>query len=464
MMGPGVLPTIALLSGIITLFIWVFRLDRYIVFIPSSVVHGFTLSVAFVIGLGQLNSALGLQGLPSHNHFMANVIESLKHLDAIHLPTFGLFAIGLASLFALLKFAPKLPNFVIVAVGGILVGYASSKGLLPFDFQTVQSKFGNISLDFSMPHYTRDMFSSAVLKATPLVAIIVVLETLLSAKIADGMTKTKFNQKKEMFGVGIANIMSGLFGGLPATGVFARTALNIRSGAKSKWSAIINTVLVLIISLLLLPYFSYLPLAVVASILVFLSLRMVSREHFANLYRFDKTAFGLSIVVAFVCLWYDALVGILFGSVVALLIFANYLSKAQGEVIISENDQLVAKFTPEQFPEYASTIGDTLVYRFVGELNYMNSQRHISAMHHLKAKDNIILNFNSLFYIDVDGLDTLDEIIEEFETSGKKVFIAGISPFIMPLFHKKKWFKEKEEREEVFATQQEAVQKIKANQ
>jgi sulfate permease, SulP family len=380
------------------------------------------------------------------------------------MPTFILFAIGLLLMFVMLKFTPKLPNSIILALLGIGIGYAGTKGILPFHFQTIQSKYGEIALNlFSLPHFSLNMFSSSVLKTVPLVAVIIVLETLLSAKIADGLTKTKFNQKKEVLGIGIANLASGLFGGLPATGVFARTALNIRSGASSYWSAIINTIGVVIISLVLLPYFSFLPLAIVASILVFLSMRMVSREHFANLYRFDKTAFGLSLVVAAVCLWYDALTGILFGSVVALLIFANYLSKAQGEVIVSNTDsKMVGKLASSDLTDYSSSEGNILIYRFVGELNYMNSQQHIRAIHLLKAQDNIILNLNSLFYIDVDGLDTLDEIVEEFEASGKKVYFAGISSFILPLFHKKEWFKKKEEHGEIFQTQQEAITRIKS--
>lgn len=459
--GPAVLPTIAFLSGILVLIIWAFRLDRYIVFIPSSVIHGFTLSVAFIIGLGQINVALGLTGLPSHERLVQNVLESFKHIGSTDFPTFGLFAIGLALMFAMFKYAPKLPNSIIVAILGIIVGYASVKQWVPFEFQTIQSKYGSIVFNlFSFPTFTRDMFSSAVLKATPLVAIIIVLETLLSAKVADGMTKTKFNQKKEVFGVGLANLFSGFFGGLPATGVFARTALNIRSGAVTKWSSILNTIAVAIISLILLPGFSYMPLAIVGAILVFISLRMVSREHFVNLYKFDKTSFVISLVVAFLCIWYDALTGILFGSVVSLLIFVNYLSKAHAEIVVGHAAGDMSRLRATEFGEENKS-GDTFIYRFVGELNYMNAEKHKEFLSKYDGKQHIVFNFKNLFYVDLDGLESLDEMIEDLENRGRVVYLSGISSYMKPLFAKRHWFERKCEEACVFQNTGEALNVIK---
>ncbi|HEY1037555.1 MAG TPA: SulP family inorganic anion transporter [Candidatus Paceibacterota bacterium] len=477
--GPAVLPIVALISGIVTLAVWALKWDKYIVFIPSSVVHGFTLSVAFVIGLGQLNFALGLSNLPKHEHLVQNVHETFSNIGLISWPTFTLFAVGLAMMFAILKFKPRWPNSVIVAVFGIAVSLLSSAGYLPFAFETLQTRFGNLSLSlFDMSHLTWSAFNMATFKAVPLVAVIVILETLLSAKIADGMTKTRFNQGKEVFGVGLANIASGLFGGLPATGVFARTALNVKSGAKSRYSAIINVFAVVIISVALLRWFSYLPLAIVASILIYLSLRMVAKEHFVNLYRFDKTAFWISLAVAFLSIVYDPLIGILAGSAVALLVFVKYLSKAQCELVVgkfadtdfvksSEGGSTISprqeipgahmkRVTAEEL-ELEEVSADVLVYRFVGELNYMNAERYKELTHKIAHAKHVIFNFKNLFYVDVDGLDALDEIIEELEGKGKHVYVSGISKFIQPMFLKKDWYNEKAASKSVFETTKEAA-------
>ncbi|MEN9649494.1 MAG: hypothetical protein RL094_461 [Candidatus Parcubacteria bacterium] len=458
--GPQILPVIALITGVMVLIIWALRWDRYIVFIPSSVVHGFTLSVAFVIGLGQLNSAFGLKGLIKHEKFVGNVVETLRHLGSTHAPTFILFIIGLAMMFALFKWLPKIPNSVVVALFGIAVGVVASKGYLPYGFETIQSKYGALSLNlFSMPHFTKEMFSIAVFKAIPLVAIVVILETLLSAKIADGMTKTRYNQKKEVFGIGLANVVSGLFGGLPATGVFARTAMNIKSGATSRYSAIMNTIVVAIVSFFLLQYFSYLPMAIVASILIYIALRMVALKHFQNLYRFDKTAFILSIVVAVLSIVYDPLIGILLGSGVSLLIFMNYMSKAQSEVLIGSAQGEMERLRVNDI-NFEEVGGDTMIYRFVGELNYMNAETHKTFLVNLKADKYVIFNFKNLFYIDIDGLDALDEIIEELELHGKHVYVSGLPPILESLFLQKAWYLRKKEQKHVFEGTAGALDKI----
>ncbi|MES3005583.1 MAG: SulP family inorganic anion transporter [Patescibacteria group bacterium] len=461
MYGASVLPVIAIISGILILIAWFFRLDRYIVFIPSSVIHGFTLAVAITIGLGQLNAALGLKGLVRHDTFTQNTLESLRNLTFINWTAFSLFAAGFIILFALLRLAPKFPGIIAVAAMGIGAGYASTVGWFPLVFETVQSKFGSVTLKlFTMPELSLSAFNMTVIKAAPLVAVIVVLETLLSAKVADGMTKTKFNQRKEVLGIALANIGSGFFGGLPATGVFARTALNIRSGATSNYSAIINVLVVTLISFVLLPGFSFLPMPIVASILVFLSFRMVAAEHFVNLYKFDKTACGLSLAVAALCVIYDPLIGILAGSAVSLLFFVNYLSQAQGEILIGDAQGEMSRLHPSDF-DVQKTSGNTLIYRFVGELNYMNAERHREFVHRINGDHFIVLNFRNLFYVDIDGLEAVDEIVHELESRGKEVFLSGIAPQVHPLFAKKAWFVEIQERGLVVKNTSEALAKIK---
>lgn len=460
--GAAVLPIIAIISGVLILIAWFFRLDRYIVFIPSSVIHGFTLAVAITIGFGQLNNALGLSGLTKHETFIANVFESFRNITSSDLSSFGLFAIGLAFLFAILKFAPRFPGMIAIAVLGIATGYAAAKEWLPFAFETIQSRFGEVSLHlFTMPEFSSTTFNMTVIKAAPLVAVIVILETLLSAKVADGMTKTKFKQRREVLGIGLANLASGFFGGLPATGVFARTALNIRSGATSNYSSIINAIAVAIISFILLPGFSYLPMPIVASMLVFLSLRMVAAEHFINLYKFDKTSCGLSLAVAVLCVVYDPLIGILAGSAVSLLFFVNYLSQAQGQIVVGDAHGEMERLQASEF-DVDKTNANTLIYRFVGELNYMNAEKHKEFAHRINGEHHIVLNFKNLFYVDIDGLEAIDEIVHELENRGKEVYLSGIASQILPLFAKKTWFTKIEAKGYVVSGTSEALDKIKA--
>ncbi|MEI6480346.1 MAG: SulP family inorganic anion transporter [bacterium] len=460
--GAAIIPVLTILAGLIVLMVWFFGWDKYIVFIPSSVVHGFTLAVAVTIALGQVNFALGLSGLSKHESLIGNFFESLKHISSIYWPAFIVFFISLVILFALFKYAPKFPGAIAIAVGGIMLGASTSFQKLPFTLSTLYSSYGDLSISFFNTSFIKlSVLNPKVLEAAALVAVVIILETLLSAKVADGMTKTKFDQSREVLGIGCANVVSGIFGGMPATGVFARTALNIRSGATSRYSAVINAVATALISFVFLGWFKYLPLAVVAAILVNAASRMVAKEHFTKLWRFDKTAFGISIFVAVLSIVYDPMVGIIMGSVISLLVFVNYLSQAQGEVVVGEGDKELARISPEELKEYTNT-GTMLIYRFVGELNYMNAERHKEYVHGINGDHYVVFNFKNLFYIDMDGLDALDEMVYELESRGKKVYLCGVSAYIQPLFSHREWFSNKIKNQEVFENVSSACDKIRA--
>jgi SulP family sulfate permease len=133
--------------------------------------------------------------------------------------------------------------------------------------------------------------SKASLITALVVALVAIIETMLSAKIADGITHTRHNSHKEMLGLGLANIVSGLMGGIPATAALARTALNIKTGATSNMSATLSSIFMMVISLASFAWFAFMPMAVIAAILVYVAINMVERKHYDRLFRYDKTTF-----------------------------------------------------------------------------------------------------------------------------------------------------------------------------
>ena len=153
-MGPQTLPLLAVITGLIILVAYYFKLERFLIFVPGSTIHGFTIGVACIIMLSQLNSALGLKNLPQHKELAANAIESLKHLQDLSYTPFILFILSLLLLlfFARLR---TIPGPIIVAPLGILVGYASSKGILPAQIATLGTTFGELQAHlFSKPELT----------------------------------------------------------------------------------------------------------------------------------------------------------------------------------------------------------------------------------------------------------------------------------------------------------------------
>jgi SulP family sulfate permease len=460
MFGPAILPFLAIVAGLIILVVWLLGWDKYLIFVPSSVIHGFTLGVACTIAFGQLNAAFGLTGLPTHESAISNLFESFRHLGSINFGTFLSFAIGLALMFTLLKYRPLWPNSIIVAILGVLLGYAVMHQWIPIEIQTVGTKYPNLSRNlFLFPSWAN--FSSnasfaalstvqklsTILNFSTVIAFVVILETLISAKIADGMTKTKFNQRREVLGVGLANIASGIFGGLPASGVFARTALNVKTGAKSNYSQMINAVAVALLAVVFLSGLNYLPLSITASILVYAAIRMVGVHHFKKLYKFDKLAFGLSLVVAALTLIYDATTGILVGTLVALLVFARKLSTTQ---LGSQED-------PDNFnPEDIRT--NAIVYRFAGTMTYITSQTHLQRIQYIPSDKPVVLNFRHLYYIDVDGFEALDEIVELLEQRHQKIVITGVRPEMLTFFNEHAWFRNLSSEGKICDTTDKAVQ------
>jgi SulP family sulfate permease len=224
-------------------------------------------------------------------------------------------------------------------------------------------------------------------------------------------------------------------------------------------SATISSIFIVIISVALLAVFKYLPLPVVASILIFTATQMVEREHFVKIFRNDKYAFLLSIIVAIITIVEDPIMGILIGSVVALLIFANKMSRAKTEININRDGKLVARLNAKEF-NATKDHGDVLVYRFAGQLTYVNAQAHMSNISRISDETKLVVfSFRNLFFFDMDGLDSIKEMIESMKIKGKKVYISSVSNALTRALKKEKWFNAMEEKGEVFGNTKDALEK-----
>lgn len=420
------LPTLTVLVGIFIIISYLLKLERYLILIPSSVIHGFTLGVAFIIGLGQLNFALGLKNLTTHELFFDNTLESLKNLSNISWLSFGIFTVFLIGLLIFKKFVKKVPGAIILAPIGIILGYLAEHNFTYLELQTLGAKFGNINFSFfNMPSF---VFSSSMLEIAAVIALIAILETMLSAKIADGMTKTKHNGRKEMLGLGLANIVSGLVGGMPATAALARTSLNIKTGATHKTSAIISVISITIISIFLLGYFKYIPLAVIAAILVFTAIQMVETENYGKLWHYEKNGFFISILVALATIIIDPISGILIGVSISLLVFVDRISQGHFKLRVSKLDKGIVDTDSGVKLKEITENGEVLLYSFSGKLCYINSRAHLMRFEtNLVKYKSIILRLREVNFMDTDGVETLDEIIDIIEARGQQVLLSGIS-------------------------------------
>lgn len=470
MFGVDILPFLSLLTGIICLVVFLLRVDSYFMFIPSAVVHGFTLGVAFIIALNQLNFALGLKGLERHEHFYENVWNSLMHIPKANPWAFIVFLLGIGGLMFLSRKLPKFPWVIILALIGIAIGFfLEKKPDFPIKLLTLHALYGDLTLHlFNIPDIRLEYFDISVFTAAFSVSFIAILETLISAKIADRMTNTSFSQAREVMGVGLANLFCGIFGGVPATAALARTALNVKSGATSRTAGIINAISIIIISFVLLPAFKYLIMPIVASILVNVAIRMVEFEHITHMWKHDKKMFILCIFTCLVCIFLEPTSGIVYGAIIGLLIFASNNAVGHGELAIQKGKKYVTSISAVTLDEDGaealtalkgdSAIGDTLVYRIPGDLTYLNAPSHTDRSKKIPERyKTVILSLRHLFYLDLDGLDALTDMVSVWEMEKRRVIIAGVNDSCRDMLHHCKWYKDKEATGLAFPSYREAL-------
>jgi sulfate permease, SulP family len=245
--GYQTLPFIALLSGIMILACYILKLDKYIIFIPRSVVTGFTLGVAFIIAFGQLENMLGITGVEKSGSFLENLFSVISRFSDTDFLILTIFVISVSFILLWDKKVKTLPGSILIAFLGIVTVLTLQFMDIKVPFLILSDKYADIKAVLFENSFSSFGFSTLLNKkiwsVSAGVTVVAVLETLLSGQIAKDMTKEKFDRQKEVFGLSLANIASGLMGGIPATAALARTALNIKSGANHRSSGVISSII-----------------------------------------------------------------------------------------------------------------------------------------------------------------------------------------------------------------------------
>lgn len=463
--GYEALPIVAILSGIMIGIAYLFKLDKYIIFIPQAVIHGFTLGVAFIIGLSQLDNILGIIDLPKTDYFLTNIITILKNIDQTNGVVFLGFIISITFILLWNKKVSKIPGAAVIAFIGIV--FMSIAQYLGFSLNilTVGDKYPSIhAMLYENPflQFKLDLFlQKEIWVISMAVAIIAIIETLLSGQIASLMTKTKYDRSQEILGLSIANIGSGIFGGIPATAALARTALNIKSGANHKTSAVVNALLIGVISIFFIHYFKFIPMFVIASILVVVAMNMVEKKHFIHLLNNGKTVFYISLFVALLVIVEDPIVGIIIGSLIALLIFVNKVAYGQTEILIWENGIMKESVLKHEFLQKNIINSDMIVYKISGTLTYINMPAHLEAANKIKNNKYVIISLRHAFYADIDGIDYLGEIIEALKKNNNQhVILSGINKEIGKKIRNEDFYKKKLLENKIYKRTSEAINEI----
>lgn len=262
---------VTLMAGFLLILMGSTGLGAAVKFIPRPVTIGFTNGIALLIASTQVKDFLGLTIPSNPSEFIERMTVLMRHLGSVDGSTLAVGSASLAVIILAPRFLPRLPGSIL-ALG---LGTAAS-ALLHLPIATIGSQFGGIPTglpQFAMPEFRVDLIAP-LLPSAFTVALLAAVESLLSAVVADGMSGDKHNSNVELIAQGVANIVSPLFGGIPATGAIARTATNIRSGAKSPVAGVVHALTLLLILVAAAPLARFIPLATLAAVLFVVAYNM----------------------------------------------------------------------------------------------------------------------------------------------------------------------------------------------
>lgn len=412
-----------LLAGLILIAAGVFRLGQLIKFIPHPVVTGFTAGIAVIIASSQIKDFLGLSMAEVPAEFLPKWQAYLAAMSTTNWLTLGIGAGALAIILTLRKLAPRLPGFLIAV---LVSSFAVAVLKLPVD--TIGSRFPDIPAGLPMPSFPDISLTkiNAVLPSAFTIAFLAGIEALLSAVVADGMVGTRHRSNQELIGQGVANIGSALFGGLPATGAIARTATNIRSGAKTPVAGIMHAVFLLLFILFGTRLMAFVPMATLAAILFMVAWGMSEYERFITLLRMPNSDRAVLLLTFGLTVFIDLTVAIGVGVTLASLLFMARMSEA---VEVDSTGSQDIDLDSEDVHQRDSLPEGVEVFRITGPFFFGVAGELLDTLRRVgQSPKVIILRMRLVPLLDASGVQVLAEFIKQARVAGAKVVLSGVQP------------------------------------
>ena len=413
--GAGSIALVSLMAGLLVVILGISGLGRAVAFIPWPVVEGFTLGIAAIIFLQQVPMATGTEGIPGHNTLLAAVEAVAGATLPTVLQTLGVVAV-VASVMLLL---PKVNKALPASLIAVLLATVAAE-LLQLDIPRIGELPHSLSAP-SVPALDPAALGGLLMPAVS-IAMLAAIESLLSARVAagmvgpDGRPSGAYSPDRELMGQGLASVAAGLFGGMPATGAIARTAVNVRSGARTRLSAIVHALVLLAIIYLAAGLVGKIPLAVLAGILMVTATRMVSMHTVTAVLRSTRADAFVFVLTALITVAFDLIVAIEIGLVAAALFtlrkFAS-LSGVKREAIPGAR---------EQGDEHIA------ILRLDGAMFFGAAERVLQEISQVKDIQVAIIRLSQVRMLDATGAHTLVEVISALELRGVTVLLKGVQP------------------------------------
>jgi SulP family sulfate permease len=411
------------MAGIIQVALGIAKLGRLVKFIPYPVTAGFTNGIAVIIFCGQLNNFFGLQ-LTRSEHFLPGLWESVTHIQGVNSASVGLAMVVITTQ----VLWPRINNTIPGSMVGLILATAIAS-FFHLHVPTIGSIPQSLPVPQGIPHWTDFGLLRELINPAFALAALGSIESLLSAVVADGMTVSeKHNSDRELIGQGLANIIVPFFGGIPATGAIARTAVNVRAGGQTRLSGVIHGLALAIIVLTLAPLAAQIPLAALAGILMVVSLRMIEWEAIGLLMRATYSDFGVMILTWLVTICFDLVLAVEVGLIAAGALFIKRMSELS-LVKIPETEV----FPPGVPLELSKQIA---VYRVDGPVFFGAAERFVTFLRDEPEVKFLILRLRFVPNMDTTGLVALEDIYQDLKRHDCRLILTGLQPEVQQLLER----------------------------
>lgn len=421
-----------LMAGVILMAIGFLRLGTYVKYIPHPVTVGFTSGIAVIIFSSQISDLLGLT-LPGREP--AAFIPKLQALVAAAgtvSPSAILVTLGsLAVILVLRRLRPHWPGFLIAIAVGSVLSLAMSR--LGFGVATIGARFGGIPSTLPAPALPAPPLSrmADLLPDAVTFAVLGAIESLLSAVVADGMSGRRHRSNCELVAQGVANIASALFGGICATGTIARTATNIRAGARSPVSGMIHAAILLLLMLVAAPLASYIPLATLAAVLAVVSWNMAEKAEFVAILQRSRGEALVLLATFLLTVFRDLTEGIAVGVVLGAVMFMHRMAnlvEVQSDAALIDEDQADGS-GPGRTPYVGpGDSDDVMVYRIRGPFFFGAATEVAAVLDRMGQFPKLfILDLSAVPFADSTAAHALLSFVKKAGKAGAAVYLAGAS-------------------------------------
>lgn len=441
-LGFSGLATAAVLAGIMLILLGVFKLGGLVKFIPYTIVVGFTAGIAVTIATGQIGDFFGMhpkfpmmvmgeEFSKMPGTFAGKISVYAQSLKTIDVYSTVMAIVCLVIIFMWPKVTKKIPGSLVVIVLATIVSIilANVAGLKCDTIGQFVDGRKHYSIPTTLPSPKLPDFSLATLKTVlptaVSIAVLAAIESLLSAVVADGMIGTKHDSNNELIGQGIANILSPLFGGLPATGAIARTATNINNGGRTPVAGMVHAVVLLLIMIFFGKYVEYVPMPALAAVLMSVSWNMAGIPSIRKLLKGQKSDISVLLATFLVTVFVDLTYAIGIGLILAAFFFIKKMIDVSE--VQESRKQIIGGITGDGTQEMLDVPAGVLVYEIEGPLFFGTVRKFEMAVERAGAEFKVlVIRMRNTIYLDAGGLNALEQCKAACDRKGVKIVLSGI--------------------------------------